>query len=160
MMNRACESVREIISASLDGEASVIERRLADRHVARCADCRAFAETVAGTVELVRAAPSLVPGRPLSGTRPSRRAGRAVAVRVGAVAAALAAAAGLGAAVAGRSPQPAISAAPARGPELVLASIDVDRRQQLNMAQPAVRAHGDRDGVAHRLSRLEKLTLG
>jgi predicted anti-sigma-YlaC factor YlaD len=93
-----CGRVREQVSLQLDNELSELERRMLDAHLARCADCAAYADDVRTfTVEL-REAPLLALERPVAVTR----RGRYVAARLQlGVAAALALAAlGLGTQVA------------------------------------------------------------
>jgi predicted anti-sigma-YlaC factor YlaD len=51
-----CDQIREWVSLELDCDLSRIERALVERHLAACADCRAFARDVATfTLELRKA---------------------------------------------------------------------------------------------------------
>jgi predicted anti-sigma-YlaC factor YlaD len=52
-----CDQIREWISLELDCDLSRIERALVDRHVAGCADCRAFATDAHAFTGALRAAP-------------------------------------------------------------------------------------------------------
>lgn len=51
-----CDRIREWISLELDCDLSRIERALVDRHVAGCAECRAFATDVHAFTGALRAA--------------------------------------------------------------------------------------------------------
>jgi predicted anti-sigma-YlaC factor YlaD len=63
---RACARTREWISLDLDGELSEVERASLTRHLARCADCGAFAVAAAQVARIVRETPLAVPSRPLA----------------------------------------------------------------------------------------------
>src|SRR5947208_15888944 len=52
-----CERGREWISLRLDGELSELAQKMLDSHLARCPECRAFEEQVAGLALQLRAAP-------------------------------------------------------------------------------------------------------
>jgi ferric-dicitrate binding protein FerR (iron transport regulator) len=52
-----CERARQWASLSFDGELSELEARLLERHLDACADCRSWAESVAGSTALLRAEP-------------------------------------------------------------------------------------------------------
>jgi predicted anti-sigma-YlaC factor YlaD len=52
-----CERARHWASAELDGELSSFEHALLADHVARCADCREFRDSVTGLTTALRAAP-------------------------------------------------------------------------------------------------------
>jgi predicted anti-sigma-YlaC factor YlaD len=69
-MGNPCDSAREAISAALDGEASELELRSAERHRLTCETCRSFAEQATRTTHRVRNARPLRP--PLTFV-PSRR---------------------------------------------------------------------------------------
>jgi anti-sigma factor RsiW len=56
-MNMSCDSVIARISLALDEELSPIEQAALDRHLDRCASCRAKELDLAGITRLVRAAP-------------------------------------------------------------------------------------------------------
>lgn len=49
-----CTRSREWVSLRLDGELSMLERRMLDRHLDRCPECRAFSERVAEISGLMR----------------------------------------------------------------------------------------------------------
>ena len=51
-----CERARAWAALAPDGELAVLERRLLDAHLARCACCRAFAQQVAAIAAELRAA--------------------------------------------------------------------------------------------------------
>lgn len=70
-MQGQCERARRWASAELDGELSSFERALLHDHLGRCADCRAFTDSVGGLTLVLRAAPP----EPFEGvviTRPRR----------------------------------------------------------------------------------------
>jgi predicted anti-sigma-YlaC factor YlaD len=155
-MSRACDTAREIVSAGLDGEATTIDRKRAQRHVERCSDCRAFAAAAERMTDALRAAPplpapALVPPAP---ARSGARRGRLI-VRAAGVAAAFAAAAGVGASVSGGGRQEP-AATPARAPVLVLAALDRDRAQHAELRL----REGRGPESSYRVGRLETLTLG
>jgi predicted anti-sigma-YlaC factor YlaD len=52
-----CDRIREWVSLELDCDLSRIERALVDRHLAGCAECRAFAIDVHAFTDRLRAAP-------------------------------------------------------------------------------------------------------
>jgi predicted anti-sigma-YlaC factor YlaD len=58
-----CERSREWVSLQLDGELSMLERRMLDVHLERCPGCRAFSDQVTGITGLVRIAEAEVPTR-------------------------------------------------------------------------------------------------
>jgi predicted anti-sigma-YlaC factor YlaD len=70
-----CERVRSQVSTLLDAEVSELDRRLVAAHLSRCAECRAFDESVRAFTEELRAAPLESPCLPLvvPGSRPRRR---------------------------------------------------------------------------------------
>ncbi|HVM53651.1 MAG TPA: zf-HC2 domain-containing protein [Acidimicrobiales bacterium] len=53
-----CDAHRTILSAALDGEASPIERRAADAHVAGCRDCARWFEAATAVTRAARLAPA------------------------------------------------------------------------------------------------------
>jgi predicted anti-sigma-YlaC factor YlaD len=89
-----CRRVREQVSLQLDNELSELERRMLDAHLARCAECDAYADDVRTFTRDLREAPLLAPGR----TVDIARRGRYVAARlqIGVAAALAFAALGLG----------------------------------------------------------------
>ncbi len=58
-----CDRARAGAALAPDGELAVLERRLLDAHLARCARCRAFASDVAAIVSEVRGARAARPAR-------------------------------------------------------------------------------------------------
>ena len=54
-----CDRTRSLLSQGLDGAISEVERRATARHLARCADCRAFDAQSRWVTEELRAAPLL-----------------------------------------------------------------------------------------------------
>ena len=84
-----CERIRGVISASLDGEVSEVERVTADAHLAACGECRAYAASLAETSRLLRATPLEELGFPI--VLPSHRLRLARTMQLGAAAAAVAA---------------------------------------------------------------------
>lgn len=89
-----CRRVREQVSLQLDNELSELERRMLDAHLARCADCSAYADDVRRfTVEL-RETPLEVLERPVVIER--RRRYVAARLQIGVAAALAFAALGLG----------------------------------------------------------------
>ncbi len=60
-----CEQYRELLSASLDGEATIAERTAADEHLSDCAECRAWMEAVTTITRLARmGTANVAPGVP------------------------------------------------------------------------------------------------
>jgi predicted anti-sigma-YlaC factor YlaD len=70
-----CERVRSQVSTLLDAEVSELDRRLVAAHLSRCAECRAFDQSVRAFTEELRAAPLESPSLPvvIPGSRPRRR---------------------------------------------------------------------------------------
>jgi predicted anti-sigma-YlaC factor YlaD len=96
-----CERARAWAALQSDGELSTFEQRLLDAHVARCAECRAFALSVAAVTGALRDAPLVPLSHPVSIRglhRPRRFAPRRAVYSAGAAAAAavMALAVGLG----------------------------------------------------------------
>jgi predicted anti-sigma-YlaC factor YlaD len=93
MIPARCERSRQSISLRLDGQLSLFESALLERHLRNCPSCRAFAADVVDETRLLRAAPLELPEHRLELALPVRRQPiRAVAVTLaGAVAAAAAA---------------------------------------------------------------------
>jgi predicted anti-sigma-YlaC factor YlaD len=52
---RRCRRIRRLFSLVLDREASPAQGRLVAAHLARCADCRAFAYRVSASTRAIRA---------------------------------------------------------------------------------------------------------
>jgi anti-sigma factor RsiW len=96
-LNTSCDRMRELFSASLDGELSELDEARLNAHLAACAGCHAYAETTVAASRLLRerpleemTVPIVVPGRRLAVARK---------LQVAAAAAAVAATVGLSAAV-------------------------------------------------------------
>lgn len=85
-----CQKARERISLDLDGELSLHESGLLERHLSHCAECALFAVDVRRHTGLLRAAPL---EQPPPFALPRRASARRFSVRVGATVASTAAAA-------------------------------------------------------------------
>jgi len=89
-----CDRSLEAISLRLDGALSLFESALLDRHLRRCADCRAFATGVAAQTQLLRSAELEQPLRrvviPAGRRRQVRRVAAGALTAVASVAAAAA----------------------------------------------------------------------
>jgi predicted anti-sigma-YlaC factor YlaD len=88
-LNTACDRVRELYSASLDGELPELDEARLRAHLGACAGCRAYADTAEATSRLVRETPLeeltvsiVVPGRRLAVARKLQVAAAAAAVAV------------------------------------------------------------------------------
>jgi predicted anti-sigma-YlaC factor YlaD len=94
-----CARSREWVSLELDGELSMLERRMLDVHLDRCPGCRAFSDQVMGVTSVVRAAEPEVPSRTLhvaSRGRPRHLRATGRVMRSAASAAAIACAVAIG----------------------------------------------------------------
>lgn len=94
VISARCERSREAISLRADGNLSLFERRLLDRHLRGCTDCRSFATSVGEQTRLLRAAPLEALPAPIAipgsdGPRVGRRVAGVLSA-AGAVAAAVA----------------------------------------------------------------------
>jgi predicted anti-sigma-YlaC factor YlaD len=100
---RGCIRAREWASLRLDGELSELERLFLRHHLARCAECHAFAGSLAAATGAIRETPQEAPGRSLFPepvpARPAFRFRAGLRVRAVALAMLVPAAAGLGIAV-------------------------------------------------------------
>jgi predicted anti-sigma-YlaC factor YlaD len=137
-----CDQVRELVSASLDGELSELNAARVQSHLAACAGCRTYAAGAAEASRLLRQTPLEEMTMPI--VLPSRRLAVARKLQVAAAAAALAVTVGLSAAVATISSSPrshvrAANASKLRFPE-----------QELRMLEQASEARSNR--VVHRIA--------
>jgi anti-sigma factor RsiW len=96
-LNTACDRMRELFSASLDGELSELDEARLRAHLAGCAGCCAYADTAEATSRLVRQTP--LEELTVSIVIPGRRLAIARKFQVAAAAAAVAATVGLSVAV-------------------------------------------------------------
>jgi predicted anti-sigma-YlaC factor YlaD len=85
----SCDRIRELYSASLDGELSELDAARLETHLATCSGCSAYAATAASASRLVRETPLeqpgfriVVPGRRLAVARQLQAAAAAAAVAV------------------------------------------------------------------------------
>ena len=92
-----CDPIRELFSASLDGELSELDGARLEGHLATCASCREYAATAATASRLVRQAALEQPSFPI--VVPGRRVAVARRLQAGAAAAAVAVTVGLSVAV-------------------------------------------------------------
>lgn len=96
-----CDRIRSYVSLDLDGELSVLERRMLDGHLERCVDCRAFAAETAAFTHTLRAAEVEVPRQAVRvGSRRRRRVASLRIAQGAAAAAVVLVAGGLGTALA------------------------------------------------------------
>lgn len=68
-----CDRVRSQISLRLDGELSLLESRMLDSHLVRCAECRSFEVGAVAVTEQLRSAPLEPLAQPVVFRRPARR---------------------------------------------------------------------------------------
>ena len=99
-----CDRIRELVSASIDGELAELDAARVETHLAGCGSCRAYAAAARETSGLLRAAPLEALGVPI--VLPSRRLAVARRLQVAAAAAALVVTVGLSAALATMSSSP------------------------------------------------------
>src|SRR4051794_33037863 len=104
----SCERVRELVSASIDGELTELEGARVEAHLAACTGCRTYAAGAAEASRLLRSTPLEDLNIPIA--LPSRRLAVARRLQVAAAAAALVATVGLSAAVATISSSPSSDA--------------------------------------------------
>ena len=93
----ACDSIRELVSLSLDGELPELDAVRVDAHLAVCEGCRTYAAGAAEAARVLREAPLEELTIPI--VLPGRRLAVARKLQVAAAAAALAVTVGLSAAV-------------------------------------------------------------
>ncbi len=137
-----CERIRGVISASLDGEVSEVERATADAHLAVCGGCRAYAASLAETSRLLRSTPLEELGFPI--VLPSHRLRLARTMQLGAAAAAVAATVFLSVTV-GTSPNggglTSLSASAANGSAAYLQSPEYELRMLHRASTASIPAH-------------------
>ena len=68
-----CERARAQVSLDLDGDLSLLERRMLASHLLRCDGCRAYSDEVNGFTTALRSAPAERPAHPVVVRRPPRR---------------------------------------------------------------------------------------
>src|SRR5262245_19505869 len=93
----SCDRIRELFSASLDGELPELDAVRLHSHLAACASCSAYAATAQAASRLVRETPLEEPSFPI--VVPGRRLAVARKLQVAAAAAAVAVTVGLSVAV-------------------------------------------------------------
>jgi predicted anti-sigma-YlaC factor YlaD len=135
--------MRGVISASLDGEVSEVERVTMDAHLAACGACRAFAASLAETSRIVRATPLEELDFPI--VLPSHRLRLARTMQLGAAAAAVAAMVTLSVTfgTSGNGGLTSLSASGARPSAAYLQSPEYELRmlQRASVATTPARAH-------------------
>ena len=94
---RSCDQIRELYSASLDGELSELDSARLDAHLATCTRCSAYAATTATASQIVRHTPLEQPTFPV--VIPGRRVAVARKLQVVAAAAAVTVTIGLSVAI-------------------------------------------------------------
>jgi predicted anti-sigma-YlaC factor YlaD len=72
-VSKTCDRVVSYATLAVDGELSELEQRLVETHIARCADCRAFAHDVETITRMLRDAPLEPLARPVTVPYRSRR---------------------------------------------------------------------------------------
>jgi predicted anti-sigma-YlaC factor YlaD len=124
-----CDRIRELYSASLDGELSELDDARLQAHLVGCASCSAFAATSQAASRLVRESPLEQPSFAI--VVPGRRLAVARKLQVAAAAAALAVTIGLSVAVstiggpsAGRSSNRSAQSAQLRFPDQELRMLE------------------------------------
>jgi predicted anti-sigma-YlaC factor YlaD len=88
VLSEECVRACEWASLRLDGQLSEIEAVLLEAHLARCADCRAFMQSMIGATEALRATPLEAPTYHFEA--PRRRSARAIGLRAASAVAAAA----------------------------------------------------------------------
>ncbi|HXF98719.1 MAG TPA: zf-HC2 domain-containing protein [Gaiellaceae bacterium] len=142
-----CERVRAQTSLRLDGELSELERRMAEAHLARCPDCRAFAEDAEAVTALLRQAPPERPQRPVVVHRPRRP--WTVRVQTGLAAAAALLLVGVSVQLAGSEPRRSPGVFRLEEPVRFQTSEEIAREVELIIAyQRAYDAHLEGEGPA------------
>lgn len=138
-----CDQVRELVSASLDGELSELEAARVAAHVASCASCAAYASSSGRASQLLRETPLEQLTVPI--VLPGHRLAVARKLQVAAAAAALVATVGLSAVVGSMS-----SSSRSFTPSSAKASKLRFPEQELRMLEQASEVRANR--VTHRLA--------
>ncbi len=135
-LHTTCEPMRELFSASLDGELSELDGARLQAHLAACSGCRAYAAGAEETARLLRGTPLEALSVPI--VLPARRLAVARKLQVAAAAAALLVTVGLSVAVATISSSP-----PARAHSSARAANLRFPEQELRMLQRASQARSN-----------------
>jgi CHASE3 domain sensor protein len=133
-----CDSIRELVSVSLDRELPELDAVRLQAHLGVCAGCRTYAAGAAEAARLLRETPLEEPSIPI--VLPSRRLAVARKLQVAAAAAALAVTVGLSAAV---STVSSPSRAPARSSAKTASAKLRFPEQELRMLQRASQARSN-----------------
>jgi len=136
-----CERMRSLISTSLDGEVSEVERATADAHLAACGACRAYAASLAETSRMIQATPLEELRFPI--VLPSHRLRLARTMQLGTAVAAVAATVFLSVTVGTtqHGSLTSLSASAATGPAAYLQSPEYELRMLQRASAPKVPAH-------------------
>lgn len=137
-----CDPVRELVSASLDGELSELEAARVAAHVASCASCAAYASSSGRASQLLRETPLEQLTVPI--VLPGHRLAVARKLQVAAAAAALVATVGLSAVVGSMSSSRSFTPSSAKASKLRFPE------QELRMLEQASEVRANR--VTHRLA--------
>jgi predicted anti-sigma-YlaC factor YlaD len=132
-----CDAMRELVSASLDGELSELETVRLEAHLSSCRACTAYAASARETSRLLRATPLEDLSHPI--VLPRRRLAVARKLQFAAAAAAVAVIAGLSAAVGTVSQAPRTQARTTATPSNLRFP-----DQELRMLQRALHARASR----------------
>jgi predicted anti-sigma-YlaC factor YlaD len=127
----ACDRPREWVSLRVDGELSLLEEELLERHLAGCGACRAFEQGLRSTTALLRASALEEPSRRVSAPALAQRGRRALPARGRMTALVAAAALTLGAVVGSTLERPAGVQPVERGPEVSILTYDVEQLREL-----------------------------
>lgn len=132
-----CDRAREWSSLRLDGELSLLEEELLDRHLGVCDPCLAFAEGMRSTTSTLReAAPEIPARRTALPAAPRRRRRSAFSVERRRTALVAAAALVLGALVGSFFERPSQPAPPGQPPQVSLLTRDVNHLRDLPRQAP------------------------
>jgi Putative zinc-finger len=129
-----CDRAREWSSLRLDGELSLLEEELLDRHLGVCESCLFFAEGIRTSTSAIRAAQPEVPASRTA--LPARRRRSTFSVERKRTALVAAAALVLGAVAGSFLERPSQSVPPAQSPQVSLLSNDVRQLQDIPRPLP------------------------